>query len=74
MQFTTAIYNRVRHVTGDIWPNVECIILTGGGVALIDDMSWPDWARTTKLNIYANVRGQYLSLNGLRNSEKEAVA
>jgi hypothetical protein len=64
VELTEQVYDRARSTTGDLWLGVEQVLLTGGGAQLIDKLAWPDWQRTRVLDIFANVRGQYLAAGG----------
>lgn len=62
-EFTEHIIGTVRQTVKSLWDETEAVILTGGGVELLDLSAWPD-DRATKLDVYANVIGQYLAVTG----------
>jgi hypothetical protein len=62
-EFTERIICTVRQTVKSLWDETEAVVLTGGGVELLDLSAWPD-GRAIKLGVYANVIGQHLAVTG----------
>lgn len=57
-EFNTRILDLTREVVGALWPDLDKILVTGGGAEILDLEEWP--RHTVKLDVWANVKGQYL--------------
>lgn len=60
--WTRALQVAVQGNMGSRWPDVERIVLTGGGAALVDTSVWR--GPITVMDGYANVQGQHMALRG----------
>lgn len=61
-RFTKDIQNHLRESVGDeMWDRADRIVVAGGGVHWLDKSCWDSAERTTFLDEWSNVKGQYNS-------------
>lgn len=59
-EFTEDLSNKLQFLLGDSWRSTNNTILTGGGALFV--LPWSCEKRTARMDIFANVRGQYLMI------------
>ena len=59
-EFTQVLSDKLQQLLGDSWRSTNNTILTGGGESFV--LPWSCEKRTARMDIYANVKGQFLML------------
>lgn len=59
-EFTQVLSDKLQMLLGDSWRSTNNTILTGGGESFV--LPWSCEKRTARMDIYANVKGQFLMI------------